>query len=258
MRLFFIYSTVGVVGLLFGSFMAAWIYRQCENTSILRGRSACTSCQAVIAWYDNIPVVSFLCLRGRCRSCQTDISKKYPLIEVLTAILFLFVTFFHVQGGFLSPPLLARDLVIVFFLLYVFLYDLWYMEIWSEQTVYPAIGIFIISAFAAWEDPMNMLIAAIVGGGFFYLQYAFSRGRWVGGGDIRLGIFMGVILGWPLIVLALMMAYVLGALVVLPFLISKKTQLAAKIPFGTYLTVATFAMMLWGDIIWTWYRNLIF
>lgn len=257
MQLLFTYFTVSVLGLLFGSFMAAWIYRQCANTSILRGRSACTTCQANIAWYDNIPVISFVCLRGACRSCRAPISKKYLFVELSTALVFLVVTLVHAQGG-IDSMFLARDLMITFFLLFIFFYDLWYMEIWSEQTVYPAIALFILSVLLGWQSPTTMLIGAAVGGGVFYAQFAFSKGQWVGGGDVRLGLFMGVILGWPLIVLALMMAYVLGAIIVLPFLITKKVQMAAKIPFGTYLTVATFAMMLWGDMIWAWYRNLIF
>ena len=257
MQIFFTLFITTILGILFGSFMAAWIYRQCHNASILRGRSTCTTCQGAIAWYDNIPIVSFLCLHGTCRNCSAPISNRYLLIEAVTGVFFLFVAYIHIQSG-LVPSLLARDLVITFFLLYVFLYDFWYMEIWSEQTIYPAVGIFVVSAMLGLADPQSMLIGAGIGGGFFFLQYSLSKGRWVGGGDVRLGFFMGIILGWPLIVLALMLAYVVGAFIVLPFLITKKTHMAAKIPFGTYLAVATFATMLWGDMIWAWYINLIF
>jgi prepilin signal peptidase PulO-like enzyme (type II secretory pathway) len=102
-----------------------------------------------------------------------------------------------------------------------------------------------------------MTIGILVGGGFFLLQYAVSKGTWVGGGDIRLGMFMGVILGWPLILVALLLAYVGGTLFVLPFLIAGKKQLAGKIPFGAYLSVATVVMMFWGERLVDWYIGLL-
>ncbi len=247
---------IAILGLLFGSFMAAWMYRQRHGTSVAKGRSACPHCDTLIFWYDNIPVISFALLQGSCRSCGTSISWRYPITEALTGMLFLVVTTLHLQSGY-DPLILARDLVIVFFLLYVFLYDLWYMEIWSEQTVYPAIALFFCSMLFGWMSVGSMLLGVCIGAGFFALQFVISRGRWIGGGDIRLGVLMGVVLGWQMTILALMLAYMIGAVVVIPMVLLGKKKMAEETPFGTYLTVSTFLVMLFGGSILTWYIQLI-
>jgi len=102
-----------------------------------------------------------------------------------------------------------------------------------------------------------MLIGAAIGGGFFLAQFILSRGKWIGGGDIRLGVFMGVILGWQLTLVALFLAYIVGAIISVGLIAAKKKTLASKVPFGTYLTVTTFVSMFWGSQILNWYIHLI-
>lgn len=125
------------------------------------------------------------------------------------------------------------------------------------MTIHPAAILAAATVWFGWLSIPSMLVGALVGMGFFLAQYVVSKGRWIGGGDIRLGLFMGIILGWPLILVALFLAYVGGAIFVIPFLIMGKKQFASKIPFGTYLSVATVVAMFWGEKLVDWYIGLI-
>jgi len=146
----------------------------------------------------------------------------------------------------------------------IFVYDLRWQLIPDKLTL-PAIGIVVFINFivlstgnnllANWL--VNLLVAIVVGGGFFLLQFIVSKGRWIGGGDIRLGVLMGVILGWPQVAWALMLAYILGALVAVGLILTGQKKWSAQIPFGTFLTVAAFITMYWSDQIVNWYVNLI-
>ena len=242
-----------ILGVLFGSFLNAWIWRTKVGKSVMKGRSACPKCGNVLSWKENIPVVSFFWLRGRCLTCQKPISIQYPLVELAVGFLFGFSAWFH-GADYL---LIVRDSSILFFLTFVFVYDFFYQEIWDRMTTYPALVLLIPTAIFGWQSGMSLTIGVVVGAGFFLLQYLISRGTWIGGGDIRLGMFMGVILGWPLILVAIFFAYVGGALFVLPFLMLGKKKMASRVPFGTYLTIATAVTMFYGADILSWYIGLI-
>jgi prepilin signal peptidase PulO-like enzyme (type II secretory pathway) len=103
----------------------------------------------------------------------------------------------------------------------------------------------------------SLALGALIGSGFFLVQYVLSRGRWIGGGDVRLGVMMGALLGWPNILVALFVSYILGAIVAIPLLIMKKKGMKSEIPFGTFLSVGTLAALLWGNQVINWYWNLI-
>lgn len=240
-------------GILFGSFLNAWIWRTREGISIWKGRSMCPACKKQLTWKENIPLLSFAIQQGKCRGCRESISWQYPFVEMAVGLLFAFVAWFHAG----NIELIIRDACILFFLTFVFVFDLRYQEIWDRMTIYPAALLAAATVWFGWMSIVSMGIGALVGMGFFLAQYLVSKGRWIGGGDIRLGLFMGIILGWPLILFALFLAYVGGALFVLPFLILGKKQFASKIPFGTYLSVATFVSMFWGDGILEWYVTFI-
>ncbi len=240
-------------GLIFGSFLNAWIWRTREKKSILKGRSVCPTCKKALHWYENIPIFSFFYQKGRCRGCKVAISWQYPLVELGAGLLFAFVAWFHAG----NLELIMRDAFIIFFLMFVFVYDLRYQEIWDRMTIHPAAILAAATVWFGWLSIPSMLVGALVGMGFFLAQYVVSKGRWIGGGDIRLGLFMGIILGWPLILVALFLAYVGGAIFVIPFLIMGKKQFASKIPFGTYLSVATVVAMFWGEKLVDWYIGLI-
>lgn len=248
-----LYSTIAfVLGSVFGSFLNAWIVRVHNRESILVGRSKCTDCNRQIAWYDNIPIVSFVLLRGKCRHCNKQIHWQYPLIELWMGLLFawLFVT----RG---LDLLVVRDLIIVYLLTFIFVYDKRYHMILDRVTLIPAAILFICSIMLGWHTWQSMLGGAGIAGGFFLVQYIVSKGKWIGGGDVRLGVFMGVILGWQLVLLALYLTYVIGSLVLLPFIIMKKKTLKTAVPLGTYLAISTVITMFWGEALLTWYLSLL-
>ena len=141
------------------------------------------------------------------------------------------------------------------FLIIVFIYDLKYYLILDVVVIPAAILAFIFNMLLG-VNPLSMLLAAVVGGGFFLIQYVVSKGKWIGGGDIRLGFLMGIILGWPQILTALFIAYVLGSLISVGLLLFSKKHMSDKVPFGTFLAIATFLTMLYGQQLVHWYMNL--
>jgi len=224
---------------------------------ITQGRSMCPACHTQLAWYDNIPVFSFLHLGGRCRTCRSKISSQYIIVELIIGILFVFEAWNHnILSNFLSPEL-VRDWAIIFFLAFIFLYDWKYQEIVDFTTIPTSIILFLMSVASGWHTWQSLFLGILVGGGFFLLQYLISKGRWIGGGDVRLGMFIGVILGWPNIIVSLFLAYVLGALVSLIQVARQKKEFDSQVPFGVFLTVATLVAMTWGDQLVGWYLGLI-
>ncbi|PIZ94859.1 MAG: hypothetical protein COX81_02385 [Candidatus Magasanikbacteria bacterium CG_4_10_14_0_2_um_filter_37_12] len=247
------YLFIFILGIIFGSFLNVFVWRTRERMSLIFGRSICPQCQKHLKWFHNIPLFSFIFLKGKCVFCLEKISWQYPLVEFFLGILFVFTAYFY-SFNYL---LMARDFFILFFLLAIFVYDLQYQEIWDRMTIFPAIVVFFFSLVFSLITWQSMVFGILFGWGFFLLQFIISQGKWIGGGDIRLGIFMGVVLSWPLILLALMLAYVFGAIFSAPLLIMKKKTLASKVPFGTYLCVATFVAMYWGMDVIYWYIGLL-
>lgn len=219
----------------------------------------CPKCLRQIAWYDNIPLISFFILRAKCRHCRDKISWQYPAVEVLVALFFLLAAARHNFGLFLPQLTIAliRDLIIIVLLAFIFLYDLKYGEILDRVTTVPAVILFFLSIIFGWESGRNLLFGALFGAGFFLILYIISRGAWIGGGDIRLGFFMGIILGWPNILVAFFIAYMLGAINSLILLALKKKTMESKIVFGTYLAVGTLSAMFFSKNILNWYLGLI-
>ena len=262
---------VFILGACMGSFLNCLAWRLYHNES-LGGRSACPKCHKKISWYDNIPILSFIDLRGRCRHCQKKISIQYPLVELATAILFLFAFTRYFSGNeacLLSAfnfiafnaqsfwPL-VRDWLLISFLVVIFIMDLrWYVV--ADEISLPAIGIILaLNLLVGQFSWQQLLSSAVVGAGFFALQYAVSRGRWVGGGDIRIGALMGVALGWPNVIIGLMLAYFTGAIVGVFLIAFKKKGMKSPIPFGVFLAPATLVALWWGQAICDWYLNLLF
>lgn len=253
-----------IFGMLWGSFLNVWVYRTRVGQSIFKPASFCPNCGHTIRWYDLIPVLSFLLLKGKCRDCKKKISLQYPLIELATGVLSVVVFLSTVVAT--THPLtlqtipyvtLIRDLAIVFFLEFVFIYDFLYGEIPDKVTLIPAFVLFLFSLIFKWNNFQNLVIGVLIGAGFFLAQFLISKGRWIGGGDIRLGFFMGVILGSSLIAVALFFAYIGGAILAIPLLLLKKKERQSTLPFGTFLSTATVVASLWGKDIMDWYLSLL-
>jgi len=249
------YLTVFILGLCFGSFLNALVYRL-HNKKSLWLRSECPQCQREIKWYDNVPVLSFFILKAKCRNCQQKISWQYPLVELALGILFL-IPALVLPNEIQSLFRMFGQWLIIFVLAFIFLYDFKYQEI-LDLSIWPlAVLVFLFNSLAGWLFIKDMLIGGVIGGGFFLAQYLISRGKWIGGGDIRLGVLMGVILGWQNTILALFIAYVWGAVVGIILLLIKKKNFNSAIPFGTFLVIGTLVAMWWGNEVVGWYLGLL-
>ena len=246
-----------LLGLAIGSFLNVVILRLKAGQSLL-GRSKCPACQKTLSWFELIPLVSFFWQKGRCRSCQAPISWQYPVVEFSTGLLFVlgFViwrkSLAASQLGLEDFIWLLRDFVFMNFLFIIMVYDLKYFLILDKISI-PALLVALIFNLFLIDDFSSLMIGLAVGGVFFFLQYWFSRGRWLGGGDVRLGLVMGAMLGWPGILTALFIAYVSGSLVALPLVVSGKKSWSAQMPLAAFLAPATLATLWFGQTMLDWY-----
>lgn len=250
----FIPIIIFLFGLAIGSFLNALVWRIQTGKSIVLKRSQCPRCGHELSYLDLIPVFSFIFLSGKCKYCKRSISWQYPIIEIATA--FLFVVFFVKASylleinQFLLDPLFWLNVLLqwffIFILLGVFLYDFRYGLVPDQFTI-PGIIIGLAVGFYLGVDIWNMLLALAIGGGFFLIQFLVSGGKWIGGGDIRIGALMGVILGYPNIVFALFISYFVGAFISLVLVASKKKKIKSNIPFGPFLVIGTLIVMAFAD-----------
>ncbi len=238
-------------GLAAGSFVNAWVYRLAHGKSIAAGRSFCPHCQHTLAPWDLVPLVSFLFLRGRCRYCKKTISWQYPGVEAITALLFLYA---YTRFGFQMESVVV--MVYIMMLEIVFLYDL-KKHLISDLVLIPTAIVALLALPIRDLTFINALIGSAIAAGFFGLQYLLSRGKWIGAGDIRLGVVMGLMLGWRGVIVALLLAYTLGAIVGVVLMLSKKATGKTEVPFGTFLSLATVVTLLYGTVIIEWYFDLI-
>lgn len=252
---------VFIFGAVIGSFLNAVLWRLRTGESFVRGRSYCRSCRHVLAPRDLVPVMSFFFLRGRCRYCREVISSSYVVIELAVGALFLAAAKAVLPVGptVIATAALARMLLDWYLLstfVVVFVFDLRYMLILRSVTL-PAAVIAAAANLALGMPPLSLIAGLLAGGGVFYLQYAASRGRWVGGGDVQLGLLMGAALGLGGALAAILAAYVAGAFYGAALLASGKKGWKSQIPFGTFLSASAAVMLLYGDRIVGWYLGLL-
>lgn len=249
----FFYFIIFVFGLLVGSFLNCVIYRLEQNKSFLKGRSYCPGCKHKLSWSDLIPVLSFLILKGKCRYCQKPISWQYPLVEFSTAILFLSL-FYRYPISIISAVNLFYLFTIFSFLIIIFVYDLKHYII-PDKVIYPAIAIVFIYNFLKSDFHLksDFVLSAFGAALFFLIIVLISRGKWMGIGDIKLAFLMGLILSWPNILVALFLAFFLGAITGVGLIIAQKKTLKSEVPFGPFLVAGTIIALFWGKIIIDWY-----
>jgi prepilin signal peptidase PulO-like enzyme (type II secretory pathway) len=229
-------------------------------------RSRCPECGHVLSGFELIPVVSFVLQRGRCRKCQKQLSIQYLVVEIVAAVLgalpWIVLWFQSAQPKVqaIFPLNETQAVVIALFswvLLFLFLYDLRY-QIILDRVSLPAIVVAAAVSYwifgRTWESVgLGMLVA----GGLFALQFILSRGKWIGGGDIRMGVLMGALLGLPSTIAALFLTYIIGAAVALYLLATGRAKRDTKIALGTFIAVATFICLYVGDWIANWYLGLL-
>jgi leader peptidase (prepilin peptidase)/N-methyltransferase len=249
---YFFYGTIFLLGLAIGSFLNAWVWRTRENFRIISGRSMCLHCRRQLCWYENIPVVSFLFLRGVCRTCKNPIPTHYLWVEIITALVLLLLAWQNFHNAEFSYLYFFRNLIFAVILIIIFIYDFLYEEILSDIIWFGALVGLFFNLYLHYSLT-SMLLGALAAGGFFLFQFVISRGRWIGGGDVRLGVLMGLWLGWPVVLVALVIAYIVGAISSIFLLVLKRKTLQSATPFGTYLALGTLVCILWGNEIVQWY-----
>ncbi|MGB9609199.1 MAG: prepilin peptidase [Minisyncoccia bacterium] len=244
-------------GLAAGSFLNCLIYRLAHKKTLF-GRSFCPRCQHQIAWYDNIPILSFIILGGRCRHCHQKISWQYPLVELITGF-FLVINFFirlnqFPISDFRLPIILIRDWLMIFVSFFIFIYDLKYYLI-EDIVILPITGLIFIANLILKISLLNLLLAGILAVCFFVFQYLITRGCGIGLGDFRIGLLMGVYFGWPKIVLAIILSYLIGAIIAIFLVILKKKKFTSRVPLGPFLVIGSLITLFYGQEILNWYLS---
>ncbi len=253
---------VFLFGLCIGSFLNCVIYRLEKGESFAAGRSYCPACKHQLQWLDLVPLASFLFLQGKCRYCAKPISWQYPLVEITTGFLFLLIFYikFPFSGQIGILPIL--NLVFLFYiassLLVIFVYDVKYYLI-PDKVLFPAIGLaFIYRVFenmADWQALLYYMLAAVIASGFFLTFYLVSKGEWMGFGDVKLAILLGLVLGFPGILTGLFLSFFFGAIIGLALIFFHKKGLKSQLPFAPFLIGGTFVALFWGGEIISWYQH---
>lgn len=252
------------LGLTAGSFLNVLAMRIPRGETVLRGRSRCESCGATLGWTELIPVLSFLRQRARCRRCRCRISAQYPIVELATGALFILAPAAAREAGgiFGAVPAGAREWFAVGYALFVFsvlvavfIADLRYFLI-PDKIILPAIaaslGAILANGLSGCRLPLANCqfadaAASLAGAAFFLALVLVSRGSWMGLGDVKLAVFMGLALGIAKLLVALVTAFFLGSLVGIALIILRKKTLASEVPFGTFLAAASVFALLRGE-----------
>lgn len=279
-----IYLLIFLFGLCVGSFLNVVVYREIHETGVAKeiinkrkslwqklrvwlprwvfGRSFCDHCRKDISWHDNIPVVSYLFLKGKCRFCGKKIPFQYPLFELLTAVEFVWIywlltrlSFFGRWEGFYSFSLLAYWFLIFSVSLTISIIDI-KIGIIPDVLLLPAIGISFLRLFITGQ--WSFLITAFLTSLFFFFLFFITRGKGLGFGDVKLGFLIGLVLGWrQRVLVAVFLAFLTGALVGVMLIILGKKERKSAIAFGPFLLGGMLIAKIWGDVIWQWYVTLL-
>lgn len=254
---------ISLIGICVGSFLNTVVFRSNKNIP-LSERSKCMKCMKPIHWVDKVPIISYFNLKGRCRNCASVISWQYPIIEMVTGILFglLFARALFGFGfsGFEDQSewiiIFIRDVLIACFLIIIFVYDYKYSIIMDRFSV-PAIIIAFATNLYLGADPVWLLIAGLLIGSFFGAQFLISRGKWVGSGDIRMGLLMGFYLVVDLGIVALFLSYIIGAISGIFLIAFKHRKPESHVPFGTFMAIAMILTLFFGHFIADWYLGML-
>lgn len=258
---------LAIAGLIAGSFVNALVWRLEHGLPIALDRSKCPKCKAVLSPLELIPIISWLVLRARCRHCKARISLQYPLVEAAVVLVFVGSYAFWPQNLSQSGQwlLLASWLTASVGLVSLAVYDFIYM-ILPNRLIYPTLAVAAAGqgAFTVFyaDRPLhhllNWLISVIIASGLFFVIFIISKGKWIGYGDVRLGLITGTILADPAKAWAMLFfGALLGTVVALPGLLRGSKSLSHKLPFGPFLIIGTWIVLLFGQPVLDWYKHLI-
>jgi leader peptidase (prepilin peptidase)/N-methyltransferase len=245
--------TLALIGLCVGSFLNVCIYRLPRRESLMWPASHCTSCSRPLAWYENLPLVSWLALRGRCRTCGTRISLVYPLVELITAV--VFVSGYLIYGW---TPLLAARLLFACAMIVLFVIDLQH-QILPNVITLPGILLGFVLSIVLPPGWLSSLIGLLAGAGLLFAimeGYARARGfEGLGMGDVKMLAMIGAFLGWPLMLLTLVLASFAGSVVGVGMMAARRGGMKTALPFGTFLAVGALVAAVVGADILDWYLS---
>ena len=244
---------LGVLGLVVGSFLNVCIYRLPRRESINWPGSHCTTCNRALSWYENVPIASWLVLRGRCRTCGEPVSVMYPLVELITGI--LFVSGYWIYGW---TPMLAVRLAFACAMVVLFAIDLRHHLLPNVITLPGIVAGFLLSLFLppGWQASLIGLIAG--GGVLFAIAEGYYRLRGIEGlgmGDVKMLAMIGAFLGWKLMLVTLILASFAGSVIGVGIIALGRGGMKAALPFGTFLAVGALAAAVVGDPLVEWYTG---
>jgi leader peptidase (prepilin peptidase)/N-methyltransferase len=242
-------------GSVIGSFLNVCIYRLPLRKSIVWPASACPQCGRALSWYENIPIVSFAVLGGRCRTCRTPIGSRYPLIEALTALMFV-AAWWHYGPGIL---LLSR-LVFGCALIVLFAVDLEHHLLPNVITL-PGIVVGLVFSLVTEPGWRDALIGVVAGGGILYtvaeVYFRIRHEEGLGMGDVKMLAMIGAFVGWKLTLLTLMMASLAGSIIGLALIVTRRGGMKYALPFGTFLALGAAVAATVGPAFLDWYLGLL-
>lgn len=262
---FLFYGFLFIFGICWGSFANVLIDRIQVGKSIL-GRSKCDYCGYILNWFDNIPIISFLTFKGRCRKCRKSLSWQYPLIELLTGLVFA-LTFWLIQKTqiFQISDLslefclgLVYSIFISYILWVILIWDLKYMIIPDFLILIGMVSTFIFQIYFSINSScyfglgcpwFSALLGGVIISGFFGFLFYVSKGKWIGGGDVKLGFWLGMIVSFQMTYFFILFSYVLGAIGAIFLLLFFNKKMKSQIPFGPFLIISAYAIMFNKELI---------
>lgn len=246
-------SILVVLGLAFGSFLNVCVHRIPRGQSLAHPGSRCPACAYELRWFDNIPVLSYTALGGRCRKCRAPISIRYPAVELATMALFV------LHGGVFGwTAMLVPRLIFACAMVVLFAIDLEHHLLPNVITL-PGIAIGLVSSAVLPPGLVDALIGAVAGGGVLWLvgeaYYRYSGHEGMGGGDVKMLAMIGAFLGWKLMLLTLVLSSLAGSVIGVIVIAMKRGGMKYALPFGTFLALGALAASVAGDRILDWYLS---
>jgi leader peptidase (prepilin peptidase)/N-methyltransferase len=248
-------TLAALFGAVFGSFLNVCIYRLPRAQSIVFNRSMCTACQRQLAWFENIPIVGYVVLGGRCRTCRERIALRYLLVEVLTTLMFGAAWMYYGPGWLLASRLVFGCALVVLFAI-----DLEHQLLPNVITL-PGIVAGVVFSFFTEPGWQASLIGVLLGGGILSaiaaIYYRVRREEGLGGGDIKMLSMIGAFLGWQAVLLTLFLASIAGALTGLALMATGRSGPKHALPFGTFLAMGAACAATVGPAFIAWYVSLL-
>lgn len=243
----------GLFGACIGSFLNVVIYRLPLGQSIVSPPSQCPKCGYQLRWYDNVPIIGWMLLGGRCRKCRNAISIQYPIVELITALLFVIVVWMTPPG-----PLLVTRLLLVCILIALFGIDLEH-QILPNSITLPGIVAGLLLSLIAPPGLRDALIGVVVGAGILYAiawgYYLWRREEGLGMGDVKMLAMIGAFLGWKAVLVTLVLSSFSGAVIGVALIAAQRGTMKFALPFGTFLAIGAVVAMFVGEPLVNWYAG---